>query len=553
MSVTKISISAIVTAFFAWLTYYFALPAMTFSSPGMWWYFLFVGVVLTICLGIGSAIAEDEFVSVSISGGICAVILIVIIIGSIAGGKMFNAKDYHARLDVETTTFEEAIPEVDWNTIPQIDKDSSSILGNRKMGTLINEVSQYNVMDNYTQINYENKPVRVSPLGYAGIGKYNNNKHDGIPGYIIVDGVTKEAEFVRLEKGMKYSPSAYFGKDLRRYLRRNFRTTLFDIFSFEIDDEGNPYYVVPTYKYTAGIGGVKVPTGCILVDPITGDLEKYDMDEIPQWIDHSLAASHVVDMIDTWGIYGGGYLNKFKIFGQKNVRKSTEGYNYITIDDDVYLYTGITSVVQDESNIGFIMVNMRTGKAKYFDIASAEEYSAMDSAKGQVQHLNYDSTFPILINPSGIPTYFLSLKDAAGLVKMYGFVSVENIQNVSVTEANLGVEHGMNEYLKVINKNSSSSNTQKDKSINTDVTISEVFTASIEGNSYYYIVSSTGELYIANINTGKESLPLLKPGYVVNLTCYKSGEHYEVTDVSEYKNSAINANNELTEISELTE
>lgn len=525
----KFGISTIVSLFLAWLIYYLMLPAMNIASPGTYFYLITVGVIFAIAFAIAGA-SDEIYIPSIVFAGITVLLVVILIVGAIIGSTLASSSIYQSRLNVETTTFEAEIPEVDWNTVPQIDKASSSILGNRKMGTLTNEISQYNVMENYTQINYGEKPVRVSPLGYAGFFKYMNNKHSGIPGYIIVNGVSKEAEFVRLEKGMQYSPSAYFSKDLTRYLRRNFRGTLFGEFSFEVDDNGKPYYIVPTYKYAAGIGGAKTPTGCILVDPVNGDLERFDMDNIPNWIDHSIEATTAVEMIDSWGMYQNGFWNTH--FGQKNVRKSTEGYNYVTIDNDVYLYTGITSVVQDESNIGFMMVNMRTGKAKYFDMPSAEEYSAMDSAKGQVQHLNYTSTFPILINVNGVPTYFLSLKDAAGLVKMYAFVSVENIQILSVTDASLGVEHGMNEYLKAVNTDASASNTQKNEMVTTTITVSEIYTASIEGNSYYYIVSSTGELYIASINTGKQYLPLLKVGDTLTISCYKTSNYYDVTSVT---------------------
>ena len=520
----KFSISAVVTAILTWILYYFWLPPMNLSSPEFYWFLITVGIIFTVCLSL-AGLDEDILIPSFIVGGITAGIFLIWLLVSMFSGTMFNARTYHARLTVETTTFETEIPEVNWNTVPQIDKASSSILGNRKMGTLTNEISQYNVMENYTQINYEKKPVRVSPLGYAGFFKYMNNKHNGIPGYITVNGVSKEAEFVRLEKGMQYSPSAYFGKDLTRYLRRNFRGTLFGELSFEVDDNGNPYYIVPTFKYASGIGCAKTPTGCIVVNPITGDLERFDIENIPPWIDHAIEASTAVSMIDSWGMYKDGYWNT--VFGQKNVRKSTEGYNYVTIDDDVYLYTGITSVVQDESNIGFMMVNMRTGKAKYFDMPSAEEYSAMDSAKGQVQHLNYNSTFPILINVNGVPTYFLSLKDAAGLVKMYAFVSVENIQILSVNDASLGVEYGMKEYLKAINNDFST--TKKAELRDTTITVAEIYTASIEGNSYYYIVSTTGELYIASINSGKQYLPLVKVGDTINVSCYETNGYYDVT------------------------
>lgn len=521
----KFSLAGIVTALFAWLIYWLALPAINLSAPGFWFYLIGIGMILAIALAC-AGITDELYLPAIISAGITALFVVILIIGAIAGTPMFSSSAHYNRLDVETTTFEEEFSNVDWNTVPQIDKDSSIILGKRKMGTLTNMVSQFNILDEYTIINYNGSPVRVSPLGYAGLFKYNNNKINGIPGYILVNGVTKEAEYVELAEGMVYSPSSYFAKDLKRYLRRNFRTTLFGEFSFEIDDEGNPFWIIPTYKYGAGIGGAKTPTGCITLDPISGKLHSYTLENTPEWIDAALEPGMTVDMIDGWGKYADGYFNTW--FGQQGVKVSTEGYNYVTIGNDVYLFTGITSVVADESNIGYILVNMRTGKAKFFELDSAEEYSAMDSAKGAVQHLNYTATFPILISVDGVPTYFLSLKDAAGLVKMYAFVSVQNIQNVSVTDASQGILTAENNYKKLL-LNTGTPDVDGNEE-NATVEVEEIYTAIIDGNSYYYIIAD-GNLYVAPISAGQYLLPILNVGDRVTISYIESSSHRSIISI----------------------
>lgn len=52
----------------------------------------------------------------------------------------------------------------------------------------------------------------------------------------------------------------------------------------------------------------------------------------------------------------------------------------------------------DSSNLGFIMVNERTGEYKYFAVSSANEQSAMNAAEGEVQQYGYQASFPTLIN-----------------------------------------------------------------------------------------------------------------------------------------------------------
>ena len=232
-------------------------------------------------------------------------------------------------------------------------------------------VSQFNVSSLYTQINYNDSIIRVTPLEYADEIKWFTNRKDGITGYIIVNSVTGESELVRLNKGMKYSTSALFNENLNRKLRFEYPTTNFGKISFEIDNEGKPYYIIPTIKYTA-VGLKAKVTGVIIFDPITGESKRYSNKKIPTWVDIAHSASLIIEQVDDWGTYKNGFWNS--IFGQKNVVNTTTGYNYLAMNDDIYLYTGITSVVSDESNLGFILTNMRTSKTTYYSVPGAEEY-----------------------------------------------------------------------------------------------------------------------------------------------------------------------------------
>lgn len=519
MNGLKTTILLIIAILFDAFMWYLWQPPMNVSSPSFWWFVIMaVGIIALSLLIAGS---DDEvFLPAGIAGFIAGFAFIIWFLGACFSGGLFNAKLLYNLLDVQSTTFEAEFENVNWDTVPQIDHASSSILGARKMGTLVEEVSQYNVAESYTLINKNGKPTRVAPLVYAGAFKYFNNKYRGIPGYITVDCVEKAAEFIRLEKGIQYSPSACFSNDLNRHLRSIFPSILFDEFSFEIDDEGIAYWVVPTYSYYCGIGGGKAPSGCILCDPITGSANFYSMDNIPEWIDHAVDDETVVNLINWWGKYQDGWWNSW--IGQKNVKQATKGNNFVTIGNDVYLYTGITSVAMDESNIGFILVNQRTAEARYFEMPSAEEYSAMDSAKGQVQHLNYTSTFPILINLNGEAVYYLSLKDAAGLVKMYALVSVEDIQKLAVTDSTLGINYLVEQYSKSDNSiQISSSETQT-----ITIEISNIYTCVLEGNTQYYFEDLNHNVYMTDI-TKNVKLPTYIIGDKITVT-------YSATNVENY-------------------
>ena len=521
-NIITISIFLLITL----LLYYFLLPPINLSSPLFWAFTLFILCLYVFVSSTVNTILDKrlyfEIIHKYIIYAVGFLIVIIILVNFILS-PIFQAKNYSERIMVnEGKTFIEDVKEVDFSKIPLIDKDSSEKLGDRKMGEFTSWVSQFYVSDLYTQINYNNEIIRVTPLEYASIIKYFTNRSDGIKGYITVDSVTGSSSLKQLDKGMRYVPSALFFENLYRKLRINYPFTIFDEESFEIDNEGNPYWIVPTVKYS-GIGLRKEITGAVILDPISGKSEKYELDEIPSWVDHVFSADLIIEQVDDWGEYRNGFLNS--IFGQKDVINTTDGYNYLVMDDDVYLYTGITSVSSDESNLGFVLVNLRTKETNYYLAPGAEEYSAMASAEGLVQEKGYVASFPLLINLNNKPTYLLSLKDDAGLVKMYAFIDVEDYQKVVVGEASLGIEAAASKYLKENNFN-------KGNLITNNIIIKDITSAVIDGNTYYYLTDNDNNLYYANINVAKTKLPFLKKGMKIKVT-YNDGEVREIFSIED--------------------
>ncbi len=514
----------------ALLLFYFMLPPLNLSSP-LFWTYLFTIIIIYIFISsifggifkLGGFLNHNRRlnkVNMILLGFMGSAFVLIIFINFVMS-PLFNAKSYSKRISViEGNDFTSDVAPVDFNKIPLIDKDSSEKLGDRKMGEFTSWVSQFYVSDLYTQINYNNEIVRVTPLEYASIIKYFTNRDDGIKGYIMVNSVDGTSTLKTLDHGMRYMPSALFFENLYRKLRISYPFTIFDEESFEIDNEGNPYWIVPTVKYS-GVGLKKEINGIIILDPITGKSQKYSINEVPNWVDHVYSADLIIEQVDNWGEYRNGFLNS--IFGQKDVINTTLGYNYLVMDDDVYLYTGITSVSSDESNLGFILVNLRTKETKYYLVPGAEEFSAMASAEGLVQEKEYVASFPLLINLNNKPTYLLSLKDAAGLVKMYAFIDVADYQKVVVSEASLGIEAAASKYLK-------DSNINKDNLLTKDITIKEITTAVVEGNTYYYLTDSGNHLYYGSIIVNKTLFPFLNKNDVVTIT-YSEGEVSEIASI----------------------
>ncbi len=504
-------VRVIIILIFALILYFVTLPAINLHNPGFYGFLLMIFMCYLVTSGISlfdgekvinkvKRLPKNALIIVSIAGGIFALIVLVNVISS----PLFNAKSWAHRIEVsEDTNFTDDISEVDFNKVPLLDKDSSQKLGDRVMGQMSELVSQYYVSDLYTQINYNNEIVRVTPIEYNGFIKWLNNMGHGTKGYIKVNSVTGASELVKLDKGMKYMPSAYMFKDLDRALRFRYPTLIFGHVSFEIDNDGNPYWVVPTIKYT-GVGLKEEINGIILMDPITGKTRRYMVNEVPTWVDQVYSANLIIEQIDDWGLYNRGFLNS--MFGQNGVVQTTEGYNYLIKDDDVYMYTGITSVSTDESNIGFVLTNLRTKETNFYQVPGAEEYSAMASAEGQVQQMKYVSSFPLLINLNERPTYLLSLKDNAGLVKMYAFVDVTDYQKVVVTDSTLGIDVAANNYLNNANL-SNDGRVAKEKTI----TVEKITSVVIDGNTYYYILDSEENRYRASIKISNK-LPFISVG-----------------------------------------
>lgn len=516
------------TFIFAFIVYYFILPPINLSSPFFYIYLLlvlsfyvFYSSMSKISINIIGKNFKKTFREETIIIISSFILIGFIIITNFVLSPLFQSKKYYNRITIdENGNFKEDISEVDTSKLPLLDKDSSSKLGDRVMGQMTDLVSQFRVSSLYTQINYKNEIIRVTPLEYNGFIKFLANHKNGIPAYITVNSVNGNTELVKLEKGMKYVQSAYFFEDLDRKLRFTYPFDIFGEKSFEIDNDGNPYWIVPVIKYS-GIGLRRDVKEVIILNAITGEHTKYNIKEVPSWVDHVYSASLIIEQVNDWGMYKNGFLNS--VFAQKNVVMTTDGYNYTVMNDDVYLYTGITSVANDESNIGFILANLRTKETVFYQVSGAEEYSAMSSALGQVQQMDYEASFPLLINVNTKPTYLISLKDNAGLVKMYALVDVVDYQKVVVTDSSLGIDKAISNYI--------GDNYAIDSIKSSTITVTNVKSAIIDGNTYYYLIDTEGNKYKVKITVDPNGLPFVETNSVLNIK-YKDNDIKEIVKIS---------------------
>lgn len=465
------------------------------------------------------------------------IIALVGVLGAVASLTLFpgNAEKYSTILNTEDGDFAADIEQADYSTIPFIDRDSAVLLGNRTMGTMADYVSQFEISDLYSQINYRDAPVRVSPLNYADVFKWWSNHNTGIPAYVIVNMSTQDTQIVRLEDPIYYSDSDPFFNNVDRHVQLSHPFYIFGEKSFEIDDNGKPYWIYPVIDYTVGLFGGETVSRVVLCDASTGECQDLAIDEVPQWVDRAYPADLLIQQYNWSGALSGGWINSW--LGQSGVKQTTPGsdgqlgYNYIAKDDDVWVYSGVTSATADNSIIGFVLINQRTAESKFYPVAGATEESAMSSAEGQVQNLKYEATFPLLINVDNQPTYFMALKDNAGLVKKYAMIDIQRYQNVAVGDT---LEETEKSYKKMLRANGVSTDDDSGKATKTDGTatgtISLISPVVLDGNSHYYVMlNGDGTLYdcpVANV----VDIVRFKEGDSVTLTV--SGDNGDVATVS---------------------
>ena len=506
------------------VAYYIMLPPFNWHSPAFWSFFTPAVCALIVILALPG---KNKIVKLNryVVMGIAALFIIPTVLWFV-GTRVFHAKEYASRISIETVSFD-TINEVDFSKTAIIDRDTTEALGDRVMGQMSELVSQFEVSDEYTQISYKNSVYRVTPLEYADFFKWLANSKDGVPAYITVDSTDGTAKLVRLKDlgygNMKYVPSSLFNTNLMRHLRFQYPTEIFGNPSFEIDEEGHPWYVCSTYSYKL-VGDKKYVTGAIFMDPITGESTKYDVESVPTWSDRIFPESLVIEEIDDYGALQNGFFNSF--IGQKGVIASSSGYNYIEKDGDIWLYTGVTSVNADQSNLGFILVNLRTHEALRIDAPGADETSAMKSAEDEVQNYGYEATFPVLVNVNGRPTYLMSLRSDASesksVLKMYAMVDATDYQKVTT----VSVDQGLNVLKKqMIAIQGGSDDLSSAVTESKDITVNDLRLITSEGNTIYYFKDEEDMKYRMNFSVKYEdALAFLSDGDAVTVEYIESDD-----------------------------
>lgn len=450
---------------------------------------------------------------------------------------MLHAADYRGLIgDVMESDYSADTSPIDPAHVRVIDRSVAYRLAEKRLGenTALGSQVQIGTLS-IQQVN--GKLYWVAPLEHSGLFKWLANR-EGTPGYVMVSATDeRDVRLVQQWNGgalhIKYNDGAFLGDHPARHLyTHGFARTGLTDYTFEIDDTGRPYLVVTTFGKRVGFGGADA-TGVAVLDVQTGEVWRYGIEDAPAWVDRIQPEGFVIDQLNGWGRYVNGWWNPSKL----DQLMTTRGTSLVYGDDGrSYFYTGMTSVGTDQSTVGFVLVDTRDKAARFYKQTGATETAAMASAEGSVQEKGYRATFPVLYNVSGLPTYFMTLKDGEGLVKSMAFVSVENYQVVGVGET---VAAALRSYRRSIA--SRGNEIAPDASVAYARATGRVLRISPDtraGETYYYLLIEGQErhAFVGSAGVSVE-LPLTREGDVVTIQYEDGGS--SVVDVMGFDNVGL--------------
>ena len=475
--------------------------------------FLLVGPFVLCTIAYGVLTLNKKYIISGIGVGVLYVVALAVF------SPLIMPKEHRNLIgNIEEVEFSSQIEHIDLKQLPTIDKQLAAKLADKKLGEIPSLGSQVTIGD-LTLQSVAGQLYYVAPLEHSSLFKWLTN-NEGTKGYIKVSATNQnDVQLITELNGqpihLKYLESSYLFSDLDRaaYLR-DMRAGHAD-YTFELDDEGNPYWVITRYDNAIGLTEQKA-IGVLIIDAQTGKSNVYDIENTPQWVDRIQPAGYINNYLNKWGELVHGIFN----FSDKDKLKTTQGMNIIFNDDKCYYYTGITSIGNDEGLVGFTLTDTRTGETTMYKTAGATEVASMQSAEGKVQQFGYSATFPYLINIQSEPTYFMTLKDSNGLVKQYAMVNVKNYSTVAVGDS---LQTTLNRYIEAL----TNTNISLEGSNSEEVLEGEVERIGLvlkEGSSIYDIkIKGLDNIFSVSTESSREAA-LTKVGDKVSLKFIKVGD-----------------------------
>jgi len=545
----RLALIILVSLICGWI-FWLIRPAVGFRFPALW---IWTGIILVT--GALFCTRDENDYGLFIPFG---VFLLALLVFSVYSGKMTQAGRYRDLLaghitQTEAIDFTKDIAPIDLNNLRVVDQK----LARQRGATLIESIAGLGSQVELGTMNIQNLNGEFDIITGAGASrrlKFDNElvwagvlypsgpfREKTTPGYVIVSALDAgRAFFVTAVGGeklaVKYSTGHYFGNNLVRHLRSNgYLTRGIADYTFELSDQGKPYYAVTLFQKQIGWNAPEA-VGVVTVDVQSGEIKEYTIDDAPAFVDRIQPEAFIEKQLNYYGRFVHGWLNSW--LKKKDVQSKTAGTSLVYSDGQAYFYSGMQSAGSDRGTSGFVLVNTRTKETRLYRISGITEDragEALENAKG-VKEAGYTSTPAILYNIGGRAVYFATLKGSDGLVKMYGFISISNEQilgvGTSVREALRAFETAL------INAGDPLSLDSVVQETAVEAVVSAVARETLSGMTYYYLMLEgyAGMEFLGSSDTFKE-LKWTRPGDKVEIV-YPQGSRETVT-IRAFNNKAV--------------
>lgn len=438
--------------------------------------------------------------------------------------KLFLSKNYASLIgDIQQVEFKDIYNENNKIETAYIDKNAALIAAEKKIGELADLSSIYEVdVDNFSKIKYQGKLVRIAPLKHINYNYQLRENNKGIPYYVMVEvsdnKTSAKAELITSkDHPIKYSPNALFFKSIYRKAFLHNPSYTYGRPTFELDESGIPYFSIPIIDHKFLKVNGRQLNKVLLVNASTGESREYKVSETPDWVDRVYPTDLMLNQAsDHYRLKNGFWGPKDMIWsnrvGLKTIDTVVDSYNYLTINDDIHIFTGVRPLGgEGSSTTSMLYMDIKTGEVKELNKAGVSLFAAKTAAIESVIEKGYTPTTPNLLSVEGYPTYVMTLKSDSGTT--YGF-SMINYTDLNLNAFGSSLFEVRKNYLSVMGGSSQESS---DLDLLGDYIIKEITMVTVEGNSQYYMMfEGLDDIFIADI-TVNSRLPFIKKGDIVNV------------------------------------
>ena len=286
--------------------------------------------------------------------------------------------------------------------------EASAIFAGEKV---IGQLGAYYRVGTYNVQSENGHLVWVAPLDFQGPIQWLARGTS--PGVVIVDAENPDAAAeLRQREPMRYVPSALLNANLLRHVWLRYGTEVLLEATLQIDDGGNPKYLVTLGRPTIGWTGDRV-TAVVIVDPATGAMQRVareDFGSLPRWVSRVYPPDLVIEYNDWFGRYVHGWWNAQLARRDVHLPTRDDVFGILLADGRFVWFVDHTSPsATDASMTGFTYTDSRTGAMTYYTSTGGQysSYGAEQAVAGNpvIKQGRLVPTQPVLYSLFGQNTW----------------------------------------------------------------------------------------------------------------------------------------------------